>query len=158
MRSVPWQTWAKQDNVTIQPGSVIDESKIIGFAMELTERYQVLQWGVDQWNGRNFEQVLTRHGQSVTLINPTATQVNEPILKIESMVTSRRFKHPADPVLSWMLPHVVVDVDAKGHKRFDKASAADKIDGFSALSYGVAVWIKGQQTASKYETEGLFEI
>ena len=86
--------------------------------------------------------------------------MSPPSKDLYQMVMEKKIRHACHPVLDWNMGNVVVDKDAAGNIKPNKAKSTEKIDGLVALIMGLARATLGGGGAkeSAYENRGILWI
>lgn len=89
-------------------------------------------------------QILSRlfhqHQINVKGISQGPLTLNEPMVRLEELILSKRLRHPGHPVLDWNVANACVQRNSTGLMHLDKASATERIDGIAAAIDAVAAW------------------
>ena len=126
----PYDVWVRQGQLTAVPGAAIDLDFVARELGELSARMNIVQVNYDRWRIALLEQALAREGLTVPLVphgqgyKDMAPAVDE----FEKIVSMRRFRHGAHPLLKWCFGNAVVTRDAAGNRKLDKAKAYGRID------------------------------
>lgn len=129
---VPYDIWAKQGWITATPGNVIDYEYIRQTVNELGKRYQILEIAADRWNATQLIQQLAGDGFTIFPFGQGFKDMTAPTKQFDTLVTSGRLIHGANPVLRWMASNTSVEQDAAGNLKPSKKKSSEKIDGIVA--------------------------
>lgn len=135
--------WVHDGWITQTPGDVHDFSFIEDEAVRIFEAVGAHEIGFDRALAAQMTQNMQKRvGEDVVIVIPQNVATFNPAMKdLTGRVRGARFRHQADPVLTWMISNVGVK---KTHMEEDypvKAGGKDspeKIDGAIALLMGVA--------------------
>ena len=125
----PYDVWVRKGQLTAVPGAAIDLDFVAQELCELSARMNIVQVNYDRWRISLLEQALAREGLTLPLVphgqgyKDMAPAVDE----FEKIVSTRRFRHGAHPLLKWCFGNAVVTRDARKPK-LDKAKAYGRID------------------------------
>lgn len=166
---VPVEYWVRAGYLEPTPGNVIDTDWILRRLGELMEAYQIRELAFDRWGSQKIvadlqtrldftvdereaelggRPLLVQFGQGfASMGSPTKT--------FEELVLGRRIHHDGNPVLRWNVDSAVVDTDAAGNRKPNKAKSTSRIDGLVALLMGLERASARQSQASVYETRGV---
>ena len=72
------------------------------------------------------------------------------------MVLAKEIAHGGNPVLSWMISNVAIQMDPAGNKKIDKSKCTERVDGAVALAMAIGrAMLKKAKKPSKYEREDM---
>jgi phage terminase large subunit-like protein len=149
----PYAAWRAAGYLTTTEGDVTDYDRIEQEVEELCSRWAVRELAYDKRFAEQMAQRLA--GRGITCVDmPQGYQLNEGIVKLETLVKSGKLAHGGDPVLAWMVSNVALRRGTRGEVRLDKEKAADKIDGVAAAAMAMARAIT-QPSGSIYDTRGV---
>jgi phage terminase large subunit-like protein len=161
---VPYSEWAKKGFLTLTPGNVIDYSYIREEIREIRENYSLRELAFDRWGATKLIQELQEDGfvleekQQGPLIVPFGqgfASMSAPTKELMTLVLSKKIAHGGNPVLRWNADNMIVQQDAAGNIKPDKAKAKQKIDGMVALIMALDRAIKHKSPGpSIYEERG----
>uniref|UniRef100_UPI001FC97916 terminase TerL endonuclease subunit n=1 Tax=Amycolatopsis kentuckyensis TaxID=218823 RepID=UPI001FC97916 len=107
------------------------------------DAFEVKALGFDRWSSTSLTNDLEGErapmvgvGQGFKTMSPALKAVKRLLLSGERAVGQGgrpMLRHAGNPVMTWMVDNLAVAMDAAGNVKRDKANAADKIDGVSAL-------------------------
>jgi phage terminase large subunit-like protein len=126
----PYDVWVRKGQLTAVPGAAIDLDFVAQELGELSARMNIVQVNYDRWRISLLEQALAREGLTMPLV-PHGQGYKDMTLSIdefEKIVSTRRFRHGAHPLLKWCFGNAVVTRDAAGNRKLDKAKAYGRID------------------------------
>ena len=136
-------------------GDEIDFNQIREDIKDLAAVLDITELPYDPWRATQLAHQLMSDGANVVEFRNTVQNMSPAMREWEAAITSGRFRHNADPVLTWMASNVVAKVDAKDNLYPRKERAENKIDGIIAglMAMGRAV-VGGmtEQPQSIYDT------
>jgi phage terminase large subunit-like protein len=167
---VPYDLWQKQGFIKATPGEVIDYAYILAAIGDCVKKFDIAELAFDRWGStkivqdlqimgfekrdakNNPKRVIVDFGQGFASMSPA-------VKEFLRLLLSKKLNHGGNPILRWMASNVVMDSDASGNLKPNKAKSTEKIDGITALlmaiDRAVSVPVKKR---SKYETEGILMI
>jgi phage terminase large subunit-like protein len=154
-RNSQYSGWAHDGLLKTTPGNVTDYAYIEDDLRELAENYSVIEVAFDPWQANYLATRLMEEGLEMVEYRQTVQNMSEPMKELEALVVSGKFKHDANPVLTWMVSNVVGHVDAKDNIYPRKEFPENKIDGVVALIMALGRSMSGEDTTPIYETRGL---
>lgn len=132
-------TWVKDGWLTLTPGNVTDYDYIQQQILADMDAFDVESVGFDKWNATQLANTLLDEGvplvetrQGYRTMSPAMKEIQRLVLMGKR--TDVRLHHGGNPVMRWMTDNLAVAMDPAGNVKPDKANAADKIDGWSALA------------------------
>lgn len=130
--------WVKLGWLVLTPGNVTDYEFVKAQALKDLDLFEVRELGFDPWNATTLTNDLLTEGapmievrQGYASLSPALKEVKR--LLLEGTAESPRLRTGGNPVSRWMVDNLAVTMDPAGNVKPDKANAADKIDGISAL-------------------------
>ena len=133
---VPYDLWAEQGHLTATQGATVDYEFVAKTLVELDERYGITAVKFDRWRMKYLRKELERmevdlplvdHGQGFASMAPALDA-------FEADLLNRRLRHGNHPVLTWNAANAVVERDAAGNRKLNKAKSTGRIDGMVALT------------------------
>ena len=160
-------TWVKDGWLTLTPGSVADYAFIRAQVLDDMELFDVNSIGFDRWNSSQLVTDLMEDGVEMVKVGQGYASMNAPLVEMQRLVKlgskgrpgehRPRIRHGGNPVATWCVDNLAVDVDPAGNVKPNKAKSSEKIDGVSAFLDALYEAIAGQigYTRSAYETGGV---
>ncbi|MGJ8680507.1 terminase large subunit [Paraglaciecola sp.] len=132
-----YDTWAKQEHITITDGDIIDHEVIEADIRQMLRDFDVKAVGFDPWGSTQLSIRLSADGAPMVEIPQTVKNLSEAMKETEAKVISGNLYKDKNPVLDWMASNVVVKVDKNENYFPNKDHADNKIDGMVALFMAV---------------------
>jgi phage terminase large subunit-like protein len=153
---VPYQLWERQGFVKYSRGNVIDYRFILQELLDLRSQYDIREIAFDPWNNSQIAQDMKDDGFTVVDFRQGFRSMSGPTKDLMNTVLTGNLQHGGHPVLRWNADNLVVEQDAAGNLKPDKAKATQKIDGMVALIMALdrAVRHSGETGPSVYESRG----
>ena len=131
--------WVQDGWLTLTPGEVTDYEFIEQQIIEDMTTYQVATVGFDYWNATQVANNLLDEGVPLVETRQGYKTMSPAMKEIQRLIMmgrrgAPRLRHGGNPVMRWMTDNLAVTFDPAGNVKPDKAKAADKIDGWSALA------------------------
>jgi phage terminase large subunit-like protein len=101
--------------------------------VELSQRFNIRQVGIDRWNATQLATQLQGEGVNVTGFGQGYGSMSSPSRALENYIMSEKIRHANHPVLSWMAGNVAVQTDHQGNIKPSKAKSTERIDGIVSL-------------------------
>jgi phage terminase large subunit-like protein len=133
------EDWIKQGLITLTPGNVIDQDFIEQQIVADVNNFDVQSLGYDRWGattlvthlndkfpGPDGDGLCVPRGQGYA-------SASAPLKDLLRLVLKGNYRHGGNPVMVWMTDNLAVAMDPAGNVKPDKASCAEKIDGWSAV-------------------------
>ena len=150
---VPYEAWSRQGLFNLTSGNVIDYDAIRSKILGLSDLYDIREISFDPWNCTETATWLQDQGFICSSLRQGFASLAGPTKRLLELILNHDLTHLDHPVLRWMASNVVVDMDATGSVKPDKAKSAEKIDGIvaliCALSRAMVVPIKPKANAFK---------
>lgn len=153
--------WLRQGLLRPTSGNVTDYEVVRrDIAADLTE-FRAQELAYDRWNATDLTNRLTGDGAPMVEVGQGYASMSAPLketLRLLKAGTARRplLRHGGNRVARWMVDNLAVATDAAGNVKPDKAKAADKIDGISAMVTAMARAMQRQPPKrSIYEDDDL---
>lgn len=131
--------WARDNHIRVTDGNVADYAVIQRDILELCERYQIKQIGVDPWNATMLSQNLQAEGVDIVNVRQGYGSLSAPTKHLEALTLGCKLRHGKHPVLDWMSGNCAVQGDHQGNIKLSKAKSTERIDGMAALVNALAV-------------------
>lgn len=153
-------TWVKAGILKLTPGAVTDYDFIESQIQRDAKSFDVVELAYDPWNSSQLITDLVNDGlpvvevrQGFASLSPALKEVHR-LLLVGANSGEPKLRHGGNPAMRWMLDNLAVAVDPSGNVKPDKANAADKIDGVSALVTGMARAMKASEEPSSAYDDG----
>ncbi|CBG73490.1 phage terminase (large subunit) [Streptomyces scabiei 87.22] len=154
--------WVKEGWLKTTTGNVTDYDAIGLVVRQDLDTFDVKALGFDRWSSTSLTNDLEGErapmvgvGQGFKTMSPALKAVKRLLLSGERAVSlggRPMLRHAGNLVMTWMVDNLAVAMDAAGNVKPDKASAADKIDGVSALCDAMSeVLARPPKRVSAYE-------
>lgn len=136
-----YETWVNSGHLTLMDGDEIDFDQIREDIKDLAGLLEITELPYDPWRATQLAHQLMSDGANVVEFRNTVQNMSPAMREWEAAITSGRFRHNGDPVLTWMASNVVAKVDAKDNLYPRKEREENKIDGIIAglMAMGRAV-------------------
>jgi phage terminase large subunit-like protein len=153
-----FNNWARDGWIGINEGNSIDYEAIRKKLHELAEQYQVKEVAIDRWNATHLITLLQEDGFTVVPFGQGMASMTGPTKEFESLVLDGKLKHDGNPVLRWNVANVVIEEDAAGNRKPNKARSSDKIDGVVATLMALGRALVRTQSGSVYDSSEVFTL
>ena len=151
-----YKGWAIDEHLIATPGNVTDYQVIEEDIIALCKIFNVRAVCFDPFQATYIMTRLMEKNIPVVQYGNTVKNMSEPMKELERLVYSGKIKHPADPVLDWMMGNVCAKEDVKENIFPRKEFPENKIDGVVALIMALGKAISDQEEAdSVYESRGI---
>jgi len=121
--------WAHDGYITLTPGNRIDIDVIEEDLRHIARNYNVLEVPHDPWNAAQFVAHMQKEGIEMIEVPQTVGHLSEPTKEMEALVLEEKLFHDGNPVLSWCVGNVVINLDKKDNVFPYKEKPENKIDG-----------------------------
>lgn len=130
--------WIDQGWVVTTPGATTDYDYVLAQIREDRKAFKVRQIGFDPWNANQLTKQLLAERAPLVEVRQGYKSMSPPLKEIKRLLAAGTAEVPLlrsgeNPVMPWMTDNLAVAMDPSGNVKPDKSTAADKIDGWSAL-------------------------
>lgn len=144
--------WVRNGWLTVTSGNVTDYDFVQAQIVADLDKFEVRELGFDPWNATDLTNRLISDGAPMVEVRQGYASLSPPLkeikrLLLEGTVEWPRLRHGGNPVSRWMLDNLAVAMDPSGNVKPDKGTAAEKIDGMSALVTAMARGMHHQDMA-----------
>lgn len=138
---VPYLDWARAGYLTLTPGNVTDYAFMRAEILRIAGDNKVVAVGYDPANAGGISQLLEADGLKLFRVPQSYTQLSTPCKRFEAAVSGHALKHGKNPLFTWALSNVTIEMDAGQNVRPSKRRSGDKIDPVVAtiIALGVAL-------------------
>ena len=142
---VNYQAWADMGLITATPGEVTDFDVIEEDIKALRRLYQIEGLGFDPFLAQQLIQHLIDEGLACVEVRQGFLTLGPPTAELERLVIGKELVHGGHLIMNWNVANTVVDTDAAGNMKPNKAKSVRRIDGvaatINALALGMTVEI-----------------
>lgn len=153
--------WVREGWLEVTPGNVTDYAFVRAAINEDADRYRVQTIGFDPWNASQLSTDLAGDGLELVKVRQGFVTMSPPMKELQRLVKAGAgrdavpmLRHGGNPVMRWMVDNLAVAFDSAGNVKPDKARAADKIDGVSAVATALAEAIKAEPVRRSAYADG----
>lgn len=153
--------WHRQGFLTYTDGEVTDHQQIEEEVVALNERHPIKLLCADRaYATQMISRLFNVHYMNVRGIPQGPVTLNEPMVRLESLLLSGGIRHGSHPVLAWNVASACVKRHATGLMTLDKAIATQRIDGLAALINALAAATQDGDiyTDSAYDSRGILTL
>lgn len=158
--------WVPKGWLTTTPGNVTDYEWVKEKIRKDAELLDVQSIGFDRWNSTQLATDLLEEdfpmmkvGQGYATMSPALKEVQRLVkMGTQGRPADRRprIRHGGNPVTTWCIDNLAIDVDPAGNVKPNKATSADKIDGVAAMCDAIFEAMNSAVPAkSAYEEHGV---
>lgn len=154
--------WKREGWLQTTPGNVTDYDYVKKQILKDAEDFDLHSIAFDRWNASQLSVDLEQEGVEMLRVGQGYASQSAPLKEIQRYVLQGLgdgkpvFDHGGNPVMRWMTDNLAVTRDAAGNVKPNKAVAAEKIDGWSAVVNAMSEAMKADPPKkSSYEDEGL---
>jgi len=124
----PYETWATRGWLETNPGNQIDQDVVKDIVLDLAERFQVQQIGIDPWNAGNLRKHLEDAGLGVLEIPQTIPQMSAACKDFEAEVLDGLVDANHNELMQWAIRNTVATRDNKDNIYPTKKRSRGRID------------------------------
>jgi phage terminase large subunit-like protein len=137
---INYHKWCDDKHIFKTEGNIADYNQIEHDILRLIEQYDFQGLDYDHAYAGNVASNLANQGVQCTSLRQGFLSLTAPTNELERMAVGGLLEHFNNPVMRWMISNVVLDVDAAGNIKPNKAKSQNKIDGVAALINAIARW------------------
>lgn len=152
---VPYEKWAQQGYINIIPGDVIDYSYIYKTIEEDSKKFKIKEIGYDRRGIQSVYNEVNKMGVTMIEVGQGFMGISNATKETERLIVGKLINHNKNPVLYWNMRNVMIDTDAAGNVKPNKAKSRDKIDLVVALIMAVDRYFSAGLRESVYAKRGL---
>ena len=154
---LPYRQWVADGHIELTPGNVIDYSYIKKKILELADEYSGFSLAFDPWNATSLVTDLMGEGLQCVPTRQGFATLSAPTKELERLVLCKRLRHAGNPVLKSHVESALVQSDAAGNIKPDKARSTARIDGLIALIMALnsTMLSTSGSNRSVYESRGI---
>lgn len=132
---VPYRTWANEGFIEPTPGNAIDKRYIARRLAQIVADYDLKGVAFDRWAINDLTVILDGEGVVLPLVpwGQGFVSMGPAVDAFETALLAGELRHAMHPVLRWNASNLILDTDAAGARKPNKARSIDRIDGLSAL-------------------------
>jgi phage terminase large subunit-like protein len=151
-----YRAWERAGHLTFTGGEAQDFDQIEADILEENDRFPFRQVLADRaYASMLLSRLQNVHGMNVLAIPQGPITLNEPMLRLESMILSGAIRHDGHPVLTWNVGNANARKGPTGLLFLDKSSATKRVDGLAALLNALVGWMSATSPKrSVYEERG----
>ena len=131
--NINFLNWVEDGFVKVTPGNVQDYDVIFEDIKTIVKNYQVGGIGYDRWRATQLVINLKKEGLPLNPFGQGFASMHTPTVTVEKNIVSGIYNHGGNPVLTWQIGNVVLDKNAAGDVKPNKARSKDKIDGIVSM-------------------------
>ncbi|ANC31440.1 terminase large subunit [Isoptericola dokdonensis] len=131
--------WVEDGWLDVTPGNVTDYAYVRQQIEDDLDWLDVETVGFDRWNATQLSIDLMEDGVEMVKVGQGYASTSAPMKELQRLILRGKsahrpmLHHGGNPVMRWMTDNLAVARDPAGNVKPDKAAAAEKIDGWSAL-------------------------
>ncbi len=131
--------WIRDGYIRATDGNVTDYDVIRRDIVELSQKFNIRQVGIDRWNATQLATQLQGDGLDVVGFGQGYGSMSSPSKQLENLVLAEKIRHAGHPVLSWMASNAAVQTDHQGNIKVSKARSTERVDGIVSLVMALGI-------------------
>ncbi len=153
---LPYRQWVADGHIQLTSGNVIDYGYIKKKILELADTYSGFTLAYDPWNATSLVTDLMAEGLQCIPTRQGFATLSAPTKELERLILGKRIRHASNPVLKAHVDAALVQTDAAGNIKPDKARSTARIDGLIALVMALnSTMLSTNSGRSVYESRGV---
>lgn len=149
---VPYETWARQEFVTLTEGDVTDYDRVRKDINNLSRWFFLKELAVDRWNATQIVTQLQNDGANVIAYGQGFRDMAAPTKSVLELVIGGQLENGGNPVLRWMASNASTETDAAGNLKFSKKKSTEKIDGIIAMTMALGRAMADNDSGGGFES------
>jgi len=134
-----YREWHRRGLLTFTPGEATDFDQVEHDILALHDQHPFIALFADRaYASHLLSRLFNNHGLNVKGITQGPVTLNEPMVKLESMILDRKIKHDDNPILAWNVSNANARRAPTGLMYLDKSKTTNRIDGLAALIDAIA--------------------
>jgi phage terminase large subunit-like protein len=125
---VPYELWRQQNHLFSTSGNACDYDFVLKKLVDLSKEYNIASVYIDRWNSSYLSNKLMDEGFNVTNFGQGFSSMSSPTKALERLVLDQKLVHNKNPILRWAISNVILQVDAAGNAKPNKAKSRERID------------------------------
>lgn len=133
-----YQKWMNMGILEVHDGSENDFTLVASDLINDANKVPLTEVPYDEWGGFQVAKDITDAGYEAVKIPKNVKTFSPAMKELVAAISSGRFHHDGNPILSWMIGNVISKPDANENDFPRKEKSAKKIDGAVALLMGIS--------------------
>jgi phage terminase large subunit-like protein len=148
--------WEREGWLTFTAGEATDFDQVERDILELNDAHPFRILNADRAYATHLlSRLFNNHELPVKGIPQGPITLNEPMVRLESMILDQKFRHDDNPILNWNVANATVERTSTGLMHLDKSGQTKRIDGLAAVVNALAGSAIPDDSASVYNSEEL---
>lgn len=144
---VPYFTWGKQGYIQFIDGRIIDPDVIVDKIRESRDLYDLQAVAYDPWDSKEVVRALNDEGLTMLEFRQGYRSLSLPTKKLLEVIIGEKLRYNSNPVLTWNISNLKVDMDPAGNCKPNKSKSKEKIDMAVALVMALGCAIEAPDNA-----------
>jgi len=125
----PYDLWAREGWLELTEGNEMDNAVVFKRALEINERYLIIQWSYDPWHALSLKNdMYAETGIEMVKFVQDLPSFGEPTRLFLDSIPGRKLCHDGNPLVKWCAANLVTKEDHHGNKRPHKGLSSYRID------------------------------
>ncbi|MCH7309714.1 terminase large subunit, partial [Acinetobacter sp. NIPH 1852] len=133
-----YQKWMNLGFLEVHDGYENDFTLVASDLINDASKVPLTEVPYDEWGGFQVARDITDAGYEAVKIPKNVKTFSPAMKELVAAISSGRFHHDGNPILSWMIGNVISKPDANENDFPRKEKSAKKIDGAVALLMGIS--------------------
>ena len=154
---VPYDVWAKHNNLTLTEGKTTDWSFIKESILKRRGQFLIKEFGYDRHFAGELVSSLESEGQEMKGFGMGFISMASPTAEFERLIVGNELNHLDCPILNWNVANTIIATDPAGNIKPDKSKSIDKIDGTVASLIALGMFLNQdvKEKINPYKERGL---
>lgn len=153
--SAIYRGWVRAGWLHTTPGDLVDYEFIERDIYDLADRCRVHSITYDRWNATRTTTNLSKQGLEIEPCGQGFQSMSPPAKEFERWVKLGRVSFDGNPVITWAISNITLEMDAAGNIKPNKAKSANKIDPVVALLMAFRTYMMDYEEGGEISDEVL---
>lgn len=126
---VPYKKWNEEGFLNFTNGGVIDLEDIFEEILWFYKNFDVQELAYDSWGSDEIVKLLRKHDIEPVEFRQGFKSMSPAMKDLEILIRQKRYTHPDNPLMNWMISSVVTKMDEAENIKPDKKKSRTRIDG-----------------------------
>jgi len=125
---VPYYSWGEEGYIEFIDGKVIDFQHVVDHIRESRSLYDLQAIAYDPWDAKEVVRALDGDGLTLLDFPQWYKFMSPPTKKLLELIISQKLRHDGNPLVTWNISNLKVDMDANDNLKPNKRKSKEKID------------------------------